>query len=271
MKSLIKMTLVGSAVLLALVGCDEKKATDTATSAGKVTISTDAQKEAYALGSSLASYMKAHLEHSQIKADPDYIVNGFAETFRGQSQQTEEETKTILDAFGKRVQEEAEARVEKQIKENTEAGEKFRADFAKQSGVKQTESGLLYQIIQAGSGRHPTADDTVIVHYKGTLTDGRKFDSSYDRGETATFPLKGVIKGWTEGIQLVGVGGKIKLVVPADLAYGNQSLPGQGDNAGIEPASTLVFEVELLGIDGDNNTEPKPSAETTPDAAPKAE
>ncbi|MDF7666651.1 FKBP-type peptidyl-prolyl cis-trans isomerase [Orbaceae bacterium ESL0727] len=261
MKSLIKMTLVSSAIVLALVGCNEKKSTDA--NADKAKITTDAQKEAYALGSSFASYMKGNLDQNQIKTDADYVISGFAETYRGASQQTEEEVKTILDGFGQRLQAETKARIEKESKENTEAGDKFRADFAKQDGVKKTDSGLLYKIVQEGSGRHPTADDTVIVHYTGTLTDGRKFDSSYDRGETATFPLNGVIKGWTEGIQLIGVGGKIKLVLPPDLAYGSQSMPGQGQNAAIGPDSTLVFEVELLGIDDQNQDQQKPKAKLT--------
>lgn len=264
MKSLIKMTLVSSAIVLALVGCDDKKAaTDVANSTGsKVAISTDAQKESYALGSSFASYMKANLEQNQIKADPEYLISGFTETFNGASQQSPEEVKAILEAFSKRIQEEAKVRIEKETAENIAAGDKFRAEFAKQDGVKQTKSGLLYEVLKEGSGRHPTAEDTVIVHYTGTLTDGQKFDSSYDRGETATFPLNGVIKGWSEGIQLIGVGGKIKLVVPPDLAYGNQSIPNQGGKASIGPESTLVFEVELLGIGGDeqNQSQPKESA-----------
>ncbi|OCL16256.1 FKBP-type peptidyl-prolyl cis-trans isomerase [Gilliamella sp. wkB171] len=269
MKSLIKMTLVSSAIVLALVGCDDKKTSQEKTqpATDKITISNDAQKEAYALGSSFATYMKANLEQNQIKADQDYIISGFNETFRDASQLSKDEVKNVLEAFGKRIQEESKARFEKEKADNTAAGDKFRADFAKQDGVKQTKSGLLYQILKEGSDRHPTADDTVIVHYTGTLTDGRKFDSSYDRGETATFPLSGVIKGWTEGIQLIGVGGKIKLVVPPDLAYGDQSFPGQGDKASIQPGSTLIFEVELLGIDnGDANSE----NQNTQSAQPKA-
>ncbi|MWP61924.1 FKBP-type peptidyl-prolyl cis-trans isomerase [Gilliamella sp. Pas-s25] len=259
MKSLIKMTLVSSAIVLALTGCDDKKSADTNSSTtNQITISTDAQKEAYALGSSFATYMKSNLEQNEIKPDQEYLISGFNETFRDASQLSKDDVKDILDAFGKRIQEESKARFEKEKTENTAAGDKFRTEFAKQDGVQQTKSGLLYQVIKEGSDRHPTEQDTVIVHYSGTLTDGRKFDSSYDRGEPATFPLNAVIKGWTEGIQLIGVGGKIKLVVPPELAYGDQSLPGQQDKAGIQPASTLVFEVELLGIDGDKAEESTP-------------
>ena len=291
MKSFIKMTLISSAIVLALAGCDDKKTTEenktpatTTTNAtetapapaenkaepaktddkadslnNKIKITTEAQKESYALGSSFANYLKSNLEQNEIKADQEYLISGFNETMKGNSQLNQEEVNTILEAFGKRIQEESQARFEKLKTENTAAGEKFREAFAKEPGVIKTKSGLLYKVIQEGTGAHPTANDTVIVHYVGTLTDGRKFDSSYDRNEPATFPLNGVIKGWTEGIQLIGVGGKIKLVVPPELAYEDKSLPSQGDNANITPASTLVFEVELLGIDKDNNEEAVPT------------
>ncbi|MCX8597495.1 MULTISPECIES: FKBP-type peptidyl-prolyl cis-trans isomerase [unclassified Gilliamella] len=293
MKSFIKMTLISSAIVLALAGCDDKKTTEenktpatTTTNAtetapapaenkaepaktddkadslnNKIKITTEAQKESYALGSSFANYLKSNLEQNEVKADQEYLISGFNETMKGNSQLNQEEVKTILEAFGKRIQEESQARFEKQKTENTAAGEKFREAFAKEPGVIKTKSGLLYKVIQEGTGAHPTANDTVIVHYVGTLTDGRKFDSSYDRNEPATFPLNGVIKGWTEGIQLIGVGGKIKLVVPPELAYEDKSLPSQGNNANITPASTLVFEVELLGIDKDNNEEAIPTAQ----------
>ncbi|KFA58382.1 hypothetical protein A9G48_01760 [Gilliamella sp. wkB18] len=259
MKSLIKITLLSSAIMLALAGCNEKNKFEnkhlpvtSQSTTSNTAFSTDAQKEAYALGSSFATYLKGNLENEQINIDTDYVVNGFNETFRGESRLTKDEIQSILAQFGQRLQQEATARFEKQKAENTANGEKFRTNFAKQQGVKKTKSGLLYQIVKDGSGPHPTADDTVIVHYTGTLIDGRKFDSSYDRGETAKFPLNTVIKGWVEGIQLVGVGGKIKLVVPPELAYGDQNIPGLGDKAGIQPASTLVFEVELIGIENQN-------------------
>ncbi|OCG27887.1 hypothetical protein A9G11_12385 [Gilliamella sp. wkB108] len=286
MKSLIKMTLISSAIVLALAGCDEKKATENSSTAtttnsattsntktensntpkdnsntptdNKVTLSTDAQKEAYALGSSFATYMKSNLEQNQISPDTEYVMKGFNDTYQGKSQMKEDEVKSILEAFGKRIQEENRVRFEKEKAENTEAGDKFRTEFAKQDGVKQTKSGLLYQILKEGNGPHPTDEDIVIVHYVGTLTDGRIFDSSYDRGETAKFPLGSVIGGWKEGIQLIGVGGKIKLVVPPNLGYGNQNIPGQDGKADIQPASTLVFEVELLGIDNKDQQKSQP-------------
>ena len=308
MKSFIKMTLISSAIVLALAGCDDKKTTDkskapvttTKTTTANTTennstpapdtainenspkslttpapakddvqntpikITTEAQKESYALGSSFANYLKSNLEQNGVEADQAYLISGFNETMKNASQFSQEQVNTILEAFGKRMQEESKARFEKQKAENTAAGEKFREEFAKEPGVIKTKSGLLYKVINEGTGDHPTENDTVIVHYIGTLTDGRKFDSSFDRNQTATFPLNGVIKGWTEGIQIIGVGGKIKLVVPPELAYGDQGFPNQGDNASITPASTLVFEIDLLGIDSDkeHNEETAPATDT---------
>ena len=265
MKSFLKVTLISSAIVLALTGCDTKSnQTDkqTITSAeqsanpNKVTFTTQVQKDSYALGSSFASTLK----ESEIDIDPEYIISGFTETFNSKSQLTNDETKAILNTISQRVIEKDRARFEKEEKENIEADSKFRSEFAKKSDVKQTKSGLLYQIINQGSSHHPTKESTVIVHYEGKLVDGRIFDSSYDRGQTVTFKLNEVIKGWTEGLQLIGVGGKIKLVIPPELAYGSQYYPAQEDKAAILPNSTLVFEVELLGIDGNNNDQSQPSS-----------
>lgn len=107
---------------------------------------------------------------------------------------------------------------------------------------KTTASGLKYAVLQEGSGNYPKATDTVTVHYRGTLLNGEEFDSSYKRGQPTSFPLTGVIKGWTEGLQLIQPGGKIKLIIPPELAYGSS---GQGP---IKPNSTLIFEIELLAI-----------------------
>ena len=118
------------------------------------------------------------------------------------------------------------------------------AQAAQEKGAVKTESGLVYRMLTEGKGPMPTADDTVRVHYRGTLTSGREFDSSYKRGQPTEFPLKRVIPCWTEGVQKIRVGGKAKLTCPSNLAYGNREVGG-----GLIPAnSVLVFEVELLGI-----------------------
>ena len=133
-------------------------------------------------------------------------------------------------------------------------GEKFLAENGKKKGVITTASGLQYEVLKAGSGAKPKATDTVTVNYRGTLIDGTEFDSSYKRGQPATFPLNGVIKGWTEGVQLMSVGSKYRFVLPANLAYG-----AQGAGPKIGPNSTLVFEVELLGI-GNKKPAAKPAS-----------
>ena len=125
-----------------------------------------------------------------------------------------------------------------------EEGEKFLAENGKREGVKTTASGLQYEVLEATLGQKPKATDTVKVHYEGTLIDGTVFDSSYKRGESISFPLNGVIKGWTEGLQLMAVGSKYKFFIPYELAYGER-----GAGASIPPYATLIFTVELLGIE----------------------
>lgn len=125
-----------------------------------------------------------------------------------------------------------------------EEGEKFLAENAKREGVKTTASGLQYEVLEATIGQKPKATDTVRVHYEGTLIDGTVFDSSYKRGESIAFPLNGVIKGWTEGLQLMSVGSKYKFFIPYQLAYGER-----GAGASIPPYAALIFTVELLGIE----------------------
>ncbi len=124
-----------------------------------------------------------------------------------------------------------------------EKGEAFLTENAKKEGVKATASGLQYKVVKEGTGKQPTAANTVKVHYRGTLIDGKEFDSSYKRNEPIEFPLNGVIKGWTEGLQLMKEGSKYQLFIPSSLAYGKR---GAGDLIG--PDETLIFEVELLEV-----------------------
>ena len=126
-----------------------------------------------------------------------------------------------------------------------EAGENFLAENAKREGVKVTETGLQYEVLTPALGIKPTPTDTVTCHYEGRLIDGTVFDSSYRRGEPASFPLQGVIRGWTEGLQLMSIGSKFRFFIPFDLAYG-----AQGAGGSIPPYAALVFDVELLGIEG---------------------
>ncbi len=126
-----------------------------------------------------------------------------------------------------------------------EAGENFLAENAKREGVKVTETGLQYEVLTPVLGIKPTPTDTVTCHYEGRLIDGTVFDSSYRRGEPASFPLQGVIRGWTEGLQLMSIGSKFRFFIPFDLAYG-----AQGAGGSIPPYAALIFDVELIGIEG---------------------
>ncbi len=203
------------------------------------------QQSAYALGASLGRYMDNSLKEQEklgIKLDKDQLIAGVQDAFGGKSKLSDEEIEQTLQAFEGRVKGAAQAKMEKDAKENADKGTAYADKFAKEKGVKKTESGLLYQVEKEGSGETPKDSDTVVVNYKGTLIDGTEFDNSYTRGEPLSFRLDGVIPGWTEGLKHVKKGGKIKLVIPPNLAYGKNGVPG------IPANSTLVFDVELLDI-----------------------
>jgi len=159
------------------------------------------------------------------------------------SRLTDEEMSAALVALEQKVNEQRAKAQAAEAQKAQAAGQAYLAENAKKPGVKTTSSGLQYRVVQPGNGRAPTTADTVTVHYKGTLVDGKEFDSSYKRGQPATFALNQVIKGWTEGVQLMKEGGKLKLFVPSELAYGER-----GAGAQIGPNSTLIFEVELISV-----------------------
>ena len=160
-----------------------------------------------------------------------------------QAQQNDEETLMTMEEAQMALQAHQEAVAAEASAAAAEAGQQFLEENAAKDGVQVTDSGLQYEVLEEGDGPKPSLDDTVSVHYVGTLTDGTEFDSSIARGEPATFPLKGVIPGWTEGLQLMNVGSKYRFVIPSELAYGDR---GAGQTIG--PGETLVFEVELLEI-----------------------
>ena len=174
--------------------------------------------------------------------DLDSVVAGLKDAFTGQAPQVDNDT--LRDAFGE-IHQRMQAAKAEQHKEAIAEGENFLTENAKRDGVVTTESGLQYEVLTAGEGAKPTADSTVRTHYHGTLINGSVFDSSYDRGQPAEFPVGGVIKGWTEALQMMPVGSKWRLYVPHNLAYGEQ-----GAGGAIAPYSTLVFDVELLDILG---------------------
>jgi FKBP-type peptidyl-prolyl cis-trans isomerase FkpA len=241
MKNIFKVSLLAAAVVLT-VGCDEKKE---AASATAVNFETQQEKVAYAVGSSFSQQVNTILERQAevgMELDKEIILQGITDTLRGNAQLTDEEVKEVLQAYSEEVQAAAEKKMQEENAKIAEENKAFLAENAKAEGVTVTESGLQYSVITKAEGAKPKADDTVTVHYVGTLIDGTEFDSSVKRGQPATFPLNRVIPGWTEGLQLMNVGEKYKFVIPADLAYGEQ---GAGS---IPPGAALIFEVELLEI-----------------------
>ena len=195
---------------------------------------------------------------AQIKDDIDIKVveQALEATIKGEkTTMTQEEALQVRQAYMQQMQAKRVAEQKAAAEKNKSEGAAFLAKNKSKSGVKTTASGLQYEVEKEGTGPKPKATDTVKVNYLGTKIDGTKFDSSYDRGQPATFPLNGVIKGWSEGLQLMPVGSKYKFYVPADLAYG-ENAPGP-----IGPNATLIFEVELLGIeDASKAAAAKPAA-----------
>ena len=157
---------------------------------------------------------------------------------------TEEEAQTIMREFSMKMREKMEEKNKILAKRNIKEENKFLKKNKKKKGITTTDSGLQYLVLKQGDGPKPSSTDKVKVHYRGTTIDGTEFDSSYKRGEPVTFPVTGVIKGWTEALLLMDVGGKYKLFIPSELAYGRR---GAGQHIG--PSAMLIFEVELLGIE----------------------
>ncbi len=197
---------------------------------------TDDQKAFYALGVGLSKQLLQLQPLTQIEVD--MIAAGLSDTLTGKPPKADPEQ------FGPKIREIAQARMKVAGEAEKKKGAEFLEKAAKEKGAKKTESGLIYQEITPGTGEQPKTTDTVKVNYRGTLIDGTEFDSSYKRNQPATFPLSGVIKCWTEGLQLMKVGGKSKLICPSDIAYGDRGSPPT-----IKPGSTLIFEVELMSIE----------------------
>ena len=193
-------------------------------------------KVSYSIGLNIGFNFKKQ----NVELNTDAMVAGVKDAMSGKKPLLNEtEVKETMTAFSKDM-----AEKQKQAGEKNKAdGEKYLAENKKKDGVKTTASGLQYKVMKEGSGAAPGATDTVTVNYRGTLIDGTEFDSSYKRGEPATFPVQGVIKGWTEALQLMKKGAKYQLFIPTSLAYGERGAPPD-----IMPNSTLIFEVELMDI-----------------------
>jgi len=200
--------------------------------AAPVVLKTQRDKESYAQGMSIGT----GLRNQGLSLDPALVARGLKDAQSGaKTAMTEDEARAVLTQLRQEVQQKMGAK-------GREEGEAFLAANKSKEGVVALPSGLQYKILKEGTGPKPTASDTVACNYRGTFINGTEFDSSYKRGQPVSFPVSGVIKGWTEALQLMPVGSKWQLFIPSDLAYGDSGRPG------IAPGSTLIFEVELLSI-----------------------
>jgi FKBP-type peptidyl-prolyl cis-trans isomerase FkpA len=250
----IPATVVAAAALTVFAaGCKPgDKAADQSDKTAKTADKTDAAKSIPGLPTEkdqvsymIGMAMGKQLELAKDEIDIDVLTKAIRTSLAGQKLLlTDQQAAQIAQDFSQKMQAKQIAKMMADAKTNQAAGEAFLAKNAKAPGVHTTASGLQYQVITEGKGPKPKLTDTVSVNYKGTLLDGKTFDSSYDRGEPASFPLGQVVPGWQEGIALMPVGSKYKFWIPASLGYGDKGTPG----GPIPPNATLVFEVELLDI-----------------------
>jgi FKBP-type peptidyl-prolyl cis-trans isomerase len=209
-------------------------------SAGATTLKTKKDKFSYALGMNLG----ASLHKQSVEVDPSIVAQGLrAALAGGKTLLTQEEAQAALMETQNELRKKQQEKMQVAGEANKKEGEAFLAANKAKEGVVTLPSGLEYKILKEGTGTKPTASDSVVCNYRGTLLNGTEFDSSYKRGQPATFPVGGVIKGWTEALQLMPVGSKWQLAIPSALAYGERG--GGGD---IGPNATLIFEVELMSI-----------------------
>ena len=202
------------------------------------------QRVSYSIGADIGSNFK----RQELDLDAKALAAGLADALAGKTALTEAEMRETIDKFRQELMAKNEVKSKAAGEKNLKDGEAFLAANAKKDGVKTTASGLQYKSLKSGSGKMPKVTDTVKVHYTGTLIDGSVFDSSVERGQPATFPVSGVIAGWTEALQLMKEGDKWQVFIPAKLAYGERG--PQGSKIG--PNSTLIFDVELLAIEKAN-------------------
>jgi FKBP-type peptidyl-prolyl cis-trans isomerase FklB len=210
----------------------------------KANLQTKEDSIAYVIGANIGANLKKNMDADSLKFSPEALMQGFKDALEGLDSTvfTEEAKQKVMMDFQKDMQQKQMEKMSAASRPNKEAGDKFLQENKKVEGVIETPSGLQYKVIKEGKGKTPTATDQVTVNYEGKLLDGKIFDSSYDRKKPETFTVGGVIKGWTEGLQLMKEGGIYELYVKSDLAYGdqgNQSIPG---------GSTLIFKVELIKI-----------------------
>jgi FKBP-type peptidyl-prolyl cis-trans isomerase FklB len=216
-------------------------------------LKTPKEKFSYALGMNLGQ----GLHKQNVAVDPAILVRGLRDALAGgKTLLTEDEARAALMQVQNDLRAKQQAKMQEEAATNKKTGDDFLSGNKAKDGVVTLPDGLQYKIVTAGTGPKPTATDTVSCNYRGTFIDGKEFDSSYKSGKPVSFAVNGVIKGWTEALQLMPVGSKWQLFIPSDLAYGDAGRPG------IPPASTLVFEVELISIQPKSPDTPQPA---TPD------
>lgn len=236
------------------------KTTTAARKPAVLTLKTDKDKESYAIGLNMGQQM----HKDSVDIDPSILLRGMKDGMAGgKTLMTDQEVKAAMDALRADLRAKQEAKLQKEAIDNKSEGDKFLAENKTKDGVVTLPSGLQYKVLVEGTGPKPTAADSVVCNYRGAFLNDTEFDSSYKRGKPSTFPVTGIIKGWTEALQLMPVGSKWQLFIPPDLAYGERGRPGIGPN------STLVFEVELVSIEPKAaapvpNVAPKPPAAPTP-------
>ena len=211
-----------------------------AKAAATLVLTTDKQKASYAIGMNVGSSIR----RQSVDVDPDILARGLKDSLAGgKTLLTDDEAKAALTALQAEARKAQEEKMQIAAEANKKEGDAFLADNKTKPGVVTLPSGLQYKVITEGSGPKPTADDSVVCNYRGTLLNGTEFDSSYKHGQPIEIPVGRVIKGWSEALQLMPVGSKWQLFIPPDLAYGNR---GAGNDIG--PNATIVFEVDLVSI-----------------------
>jgi FKBP-type peptidyl-prolyl cis-trans isomerase len=217
----------------------------TGTPATAPALTTRKQKFSYALGMNIGTNLGNTLKKQSVEVDWNLVAQGLKESTSGaKTRLTEEEAKAVLNEVQAEVSKQMQEKAQQVAAANKTEGEAFLAANKEKEGVVTLPSGLQYKIVNAGTGPKPAASDSVSCNYRGTLVNDTEFDSSYKRGQPATFEVDRVIKGWTEALQLMPVGSKWQLFIPSNLAYGETGQP----RGGIEPNATLIFDVELLSI-----------------------
>ncbi|MGE5315162.1 MAG: FKBP-type peptidyl-prolyl cis-trans isomerase [Acidobacteriota bacterium] len=237
----ILMTILSVLLIAAAVPAQKKAAKSSAPSTG---LKTQKDKVSYVVGYDLGSKIGSDIKKQGLDFSIDAFVRGIKEAISGtKAALPDSEMTSAMMAFQQSLMEKQQTAMKELADKNLKEGQKFLAENAKKDSVKVTASGLQYKMLREGTGAQPTAGDTVVTHYRGSTVDGKVFDESYGRGEPVTFPVSGVIKGWTEALQLMKVGSKYQLFIPSELAYGER---GAGQMIG--PNSVLIFDVELLEV-----------------------